>query len=459
MITTLKYYINIMFKKTFLFLFFLLFITMLRVNSQDKILPYPILQHKLANGLNIVVVPFDSPGIAAFHIIVRAGSRNEVEEGVTGFAHFFEHMMFRGTDKYPKDKYEAVLKSIGASANANTSLDRTIFHMLGDAGKLELMFEIESDRFMNLNYAEHDFKVEAGAVKGEYTKNFADPLEQLDESVRNVAFDKHTYKHTTMGFFKDIVDMPNQYQYSLKFYKRFYRPEYCTVVVVGDVTQEKVNALAEKYFGKWEKGNYTADISAEPEQKETRYTHIKNADTPPFLSLNFKGPAFNDKIIDVPALYIISSVYFSNKSELYKKLVLTEKKIRSLMFFPADNRDPDLIFMGGSLKNKDDMQYIKDEIMNTLEKIKTVPIDEKMLSNAKSNIKNSFTMRIDNPGAIASTLTGYLALSEDPEAVNNYYAMFDKITADDIMSVAKKYFLETGLTVGTVSPDDNPNLK
>jgi len=90
----------------------------------EKILPYPIYQHKLANGLNVVTVPFDSPGLVALHIVTRVGARNEVEEGVTGFAHFFEHMMFRGTDKYPKEKYSAALKSIGAAANANTT--RTI---------------------------------------------------------------------------------------------------------------------------------------------------------------------------------------------------------------------------------------------------------------------------------------------------------------------------------------------
>jgi zinc protease len=424
----------------------------------DKILPYQILQHKMSNGLNVVTVPYNSPGIVAFHIVVRAGSRNEVESGVTGFAHFFEHMMFRGTDKYPKDKYEEILKSIGASANANTSLDRTMFHMLGDAGKLELMFEIESDRFQNLHYSEHDFKVEAGAVKGEYTKNFADPLEQLDESICEVAFDKHTYKHTTMGFFKDIVDMPNQYEYSLKFYKRFYRPEYCTIVVVGDVTQEKVNALSEKYFGKWESGNYVADITTEPVQQETKFAHIKNGETPPFISLNFKGPAFSDNSVENPSLDIISSVYFSQRSELYKKLVLSEKKLRYLRCYQSNNRDPNLISVDASVKKKDDLQYVKDEILKTIENIKSTPIDEKTLADAKSNLMYSLAMRLDNPGAIANSLSAYVAISDNPEAINNYYAMFDKVTPEEIMNTAKKYFVTTGLTIGTITADDEVTI-
>ena len=126
-------------------------------HEAGKILPYPIYQHKLDNGLNVVTVPFDSPGLAAFHIITRVGARNEVEPGVTGFAHFFEHMMFRGTDNYSKEEYAAALKSTGAAANANTTQDRTAYHMTGNSEKLELMFELESDRFMNLNYSEHEF--------------------------------------------------------------------------------------------------------------------------------------------------------------------------------------------------------------------------------------------------------------------------------------------------------------
>ena len=134
------------------------------VNAQQpkgNILPYQIYQHKLPNGLNVVTVPYDSPGLAAFYVVMRVGSRDEIEVGKTGFAHFFEHMMFRGTEKYPKEKYSDALKATGASANANTSLDRTLYHMTGNAAMLDKMFELESDRFMNLKYSEQDFKTVA----------------------------------------------------------------------------------------------------------------------------------------------------------------------------------------------------------------------------------------------------------------------------------------------------------
>jgi zinc protease len=437
---------------------FSILLTTLKAND-EKILPYPIYQHRLANGLNVVTVPFDSPGLAAFYIVVRVGSRNEVEPGVTGFAHFFEHMMFRGTDKYPREKYNEVLKMTGAGANANTSLDRTIYHMTGNADYLEQMFELESDRFMNLHYSEHDFKTEAGAVKGEYTKNYASPYQQLYENLLNTAFDVHTYKHTTMGFFKDIVDMPNQYEYSIKFFNRFYRPEYSTIVVVGDVNSEKVNELAEKYFGKWERGNYSVEIPIEPEQKEERSFHLKDGSIPPYMSMNYKGPAFSDTKIDMPALDVLNTLLFSENSKLYKKLVVEEQKLRFLGGGAMDSRDPYLITIQASFINKDDFQYVRDEITKAINDIKENGVDLKLLDETKSNLKYSYAMNIDNPDAIANSLSHYIYLTGDPESLNRLYALYDKVTVDDIKMVVNKYYLDSGLTIATISADENGGVK
>jgi zinc protease len=427
--------------------------------EEDKILPYPIHQHKLANDLNVVTIPFDSPGLAAFYIVVRVGSRNEIEKGVTGFAHFFEHMMFRGTDKYPREEYKRVLKMTGAGANANTSQDRTVYHMTGNVEYLEKMFELEADRFMNLNYSEHDFKTEAGAVKGEYTKNYASPYQQLYENLVNTAFDVHTYKHTTMGFFDDVVDMPNQYEYSLKFFKRYYRPEYCTVVVVGDVTPGNVNDLAQKYFGDWEKGDYAADIPVEPKQNGKREFHLQNGSIPPYMNLSYKGPAFNDTQIDMPAIDVLNTILFSQNSELFKKLVVDEQKVRFIGGGAFDSRDPNLINIQSSFINKDDFQYVRDEITKAIDSVKQNGVDEKKLQNTKSNLKYSFAMGIDDPDAIANSISHYIQLTGDPESINRLYALYDKVTNEDIKVVANKYYVESGLTIATISPDEKGEVE
>jgi zinc protease len=427
--------------------------------AKNKILPFGIFQKKLPNGLNVVTVPFSSPGLASLYIVVRAGSREEVEEGKTGFAHFFEHMMFRGTEKYSKEAYDQVLKSIGASANANTSVDRTVFHMTGNAGMIEKMFEVEGDRFQNLKYTEHDFKTEAGAVKGEYTKNSASPYQQLYEKLLNTAFDKHTYKHTTMGFFKDVVDMPNQYDYSLVFFDRFYRPEYTTIIVTGDVTQEEVNKYAEKYFGSWKHGSYAPVIEKEPAQEGTRYVHVQQPGFPPYIGLNFKGPAFSDHDMDLPALNILATLLLDESGDLYQQLVIKEQKARSINGGAGLTRDPQLVSFSISAVKVADLQYLKDALMKALEKAKTVPIDPKKLADTKSNIKYSFAMRLDSPDQIANSMALYTWLTGNPESLNNYYALFDKVTATDIMNVAKKYFTPTSLTIATISPEETGNVK
>jgi zinc protease len=422
--------------------------------ADEKILPYPIYQHKLDNGLNVVTVPFDSPGLVAFHIVTRVGARNEVEPGVTGFAHFFEHMMFRGTDKYSKEEYGAALKSTGAAANANTTQDRTNYHMTGNSKKLELMFELESDRFLNLKYSEHEFKTEAGAVKGEYTKNFASPYSQINEKRSETAFTTHTYSHTTMGYFKDIVDMPNQYEYSKKFFDRFYRPEYNTILVVGDVTPKQVNALAEKYFGKWERGSYVSEVPVEPEQTETRSTHLQNGSIPAYLSMIYKGPAFNDSEIDMPALDVLASMVFSNTSDLSKKLVIEEQKVRFIGGGATDSRDPNLFTIQVSMVEKDDMAYVMSEIEKAITKVQTEDVDAALLERTKSNLKYRFAMSIDTPGAIARSVGAYIQLTGDPESINRLYAQYDKVSAEDLRMVANKYFKPEHLTIATISDDE-----
>lgn len=451
-------------KKNILTLLLTFCISLLMAQPADRkadarILPYPIYQKKLPNGLNVVTVPYDSPGLAAFYIVVRVGSREEIEEGKTGFAHFFEHMMFRGTEKYPKEKYSDELKATGASANANTWLDRTVYHMTGNAGKLEKMFELEADRFMNLSYSIQDFKTEAGAVKGEYTKNFASPYTQLNEKLNDVAFTAHTYKHTTMGFFKDVVDMPNQYDFSKLFFQRFYRPEYTTILVVGDVTPETVNALAEQYFGTWQQGNYVTKIPMEPVQKETRYAHVKKANFPPLVGLNFKGPGYADGNKQVVALDLLVNMLFSEKSPIYKKLVLQEQKARSLNSSYFYTRDPYLVQFRASLADAADMRYVQKEMMAAIEKAKNTPFSAEEIAEAKSRLKYSFAMGLDSPTSIAEELSYYTWVTGNPESINRTYAMYDQITAEDMMLAARTYFNNESLTVTTISADEESPLR
>ncbi|HZB45176.1 MAG TPA: pitrilysin family protein, partial [Pyrinomonadaceae bacterium] len=242
--------------------------------GQRKLFPYDYTIDDLPNGLRLITVPTDYPNLVSVYIVVAAGSRNEVEAGKSGFAHFFEHMMFRGSENYTPEQREAVFTRAGAETNAYTSDDRTVYHATFSKADLEEIMRVEADRFLRLKYTPAQYKTEALAVLGEYNKNSASPFFKMNEVLRETAFRKHTYSHTTMGYLKDIEDMPNQYDYSRQFFSRFYRPEYSTIVVVGDVTRERALDLTKKYWGTWQRGSYKAEISEEPEQKESRTAHI-----------------------------------------------------------------------------------------------------------------------------------------------------------------------------------------
>src|SRR5438105_10056580 len=156
--------------------------------AADRILPFNAVATTLANGLRVIVVPTGFPNIVSLQIPVQTGSRNEVEPGKSGFAHFFEHMMFRGTEEYPPEKYQAVLTHAGARGNAYTTDDYTNYHTTFAKEDLETILMIEADRFQHLEYSEDDFKTESRAVLGEYNKNSADPPQKLVEVQREHAY-------------------------------------------------------------------------------------------------------------------------------------------------------------------------------------------------------------------------------------------------------------------------------
>src|SRR5262249_55228046 len=275
-----------------------------------------------------IVVPTGFPNIVSLQIPVQTGSRNEVEPGKSGFAHFFEHMMFRGTKLYPPEKYQQILTQVGARQNAYTTNDYTNYHTTFSKEDLELMLKVEADRFENLSYEPAAFKTEARAVLGEYNKTSANPLVKLEEVQHEHAFTTHTYKHTTMGFIKDIEDMPNQYDYSKEFFRRWYRPEYTTVIVAGDVDPARVIPMIERYWGGWKRGSYKAAIPQEPSPRGPVAAHVPWASpTLPWVSVAFHGPAFFETTRDFAALDILFDLQFVETSDLHKNLFDRVQKV------------------------------------------------------------------------------------------------------------------------------------
>jgi zinc protease len=417
-----------------------------------KVFPYDYSQEDLPNGLRLITVPTDYANIVANYIVVRTGSRNEVEPGLTGFAHLFEHLMFRGTEKYPPEKYNQTLNRFGASSNAFTSDDLTVFHTTFSKEDLETVLAMEADRFQHLKYAEPEFKTESLAVLGEYNKNSASPFSKLNEVLHDTAYDKHTYKHTTMGFLKDIQDMPNQYAYSLKFFDRYYRPEYTTIVVVGDVKAKAVRAMVDKYWGEWKRGSYQADIPVEPPQNGPRTGHVDwPSPTLPIVAIAFKSPAYDDATKDSAALDALAYLAFSSTSDLYQKLVVHEQKVDALSGNAPDRIDPGLFGIIARVKKVEDMDYVRDRILETVKAFQEKPVDNARLDTVRKRLRYQVALSMDNSDTIAQILSSYVALKRTPETMNKLYDQYAKLTPEDVRQAAAKILVEKGRTIVTLT--------
>ena len=419
------------------------------------VFPFPVTTFELDNGLKVVGVDYDSPGIVAYYTVVRTGSRNEVEPGFSGYAHFFEHMMFRGTERYPTEAYNAVVKRIGADSNAFTTSDWTTYYIVASSDALETIMDLESDRFRNLQYSEDDFRTEAGAILGEYNLNFSNPVSLLRERLHDLAYTTHPYKHTTIGLLEDIRDMPNHYDYSLQFYDRYYRPENCIVVVVGDFDQAELERLAAEYYGGWERGSFEPQIPQEPSQTEERSARITWPNpTLPFLMMGYHAPPFSDERIDMPALDVLSQLLFSETSPLFRKLYLEEQVVDALQGGALDSRDAPLFTIIARITDPARIEYVRDAVIDEIERMKSEPVDEDVLAATKSHMRYGFAMGLDNPGGIARTLGHYLQLTEDPATVNRVYELYDAVTPQDVMAVANAYFADTNRTVVIMTQEE-----
>jgi zinc protease len=429
-------------------------------STPARFFPYPYTIDDLPNSLRLITVPTDNPNLIALYIVVQTGSRNEIEPGKSGYAHFFEHMMFRGSEHFTPEQRDAILKRAGASVNAYTADDRTVYHTLFSKEDLDSIMPVEADRFQRLKYSPDVYKTESRAVLGEYNKNSAAPMEKLEEVLRDTAFDRHTYKHTAMGFLKDIEDMPNQYDYSLTFYHRYYRPEYTTVVLVGDVTRERALSLTTKFFGDWKRGEYAPVVPVEPPQTAPRTAHLDwPSPTLPYLVVAYHGPPYSDEQKDKAALDLLLPVAFGENSELYQRLVLKEQKVDLLSPSFDDLVAPELFSVLARVKDPHDVPDVRGQILATFQRFTQELIPQARLEETRSRLRYGTALGWDSSEAIANYLAGYVGLRRTPATIDKLFALYARITPEDIRAMAAKYFLESNRTIVSLANPTNEKGK
>jgi len=416
----------------------------------EDIFPFETHRFELDNGLRVYLIHAGSPGMLAYASIVRTGARDEVEQGVTGFAHFFEHMMFRGTAKYPN--FDGITESFGGNRNANTSQDRTFYYIVAGSEYLEKIVDLESDRFQNLAYSEPDFRTEAGAILGEYQQGAYSSFSMLDRTVRETIFNTHTYRHQVIGFEADVRAMPEQYQYSLDFFKRFYRPENVVVVVVGDFDFAQAEALIRQYYAGWAPGYQAPAVPAEPEQTAPRTASVEyRGRTLPMLTLNWMAPGWNATDRVGVALEILGDIAFGPNSDVYRKLVIDEQRLQALQAGFGLSRDPDFIQVMAMVSDPADVPAIEAELLAEVERFKEELVDEKTLADTKSAMRYGFLMRLETHLNVANAVARAIINTGELEPTNDYYRTLASLTVEDVREAARQILTEGRRTIVTLT--------
>jgi zinc protease len=361
-------------------------------------------------------------------------------------------MMFRGTDRYPGAKYTEVLKVMGADSNASTSDDFTEFHIVGPASELGKMMELESDRFKNLKYDEEAFRTEALAVLGEYNKDASNPLQPVQEKLRDLAFSRHTYKHTVIGFLSDVKAMPGYYDYSKQFHQRFYRPENCILVVVGDVQPQQVFDLARRWYGDWQRGYQAPPVPSEPPQTAPRSGHL-DWPTPihPLLVEAWHIPAFSTRNVDAAALDLIGQLLFSESAPLYQEVVNDKQWVDFLQGGADIHRDPYLFAIAARAKSDALVPQVRQTVDRYLAELAARPVEAARLERIKAHLRHAFALSLNTPAAVAFQVAQYLALSGDVQSINRTFEQYQKVTPADVQRLAAAVFRPDNETVVTLS--------
>jgi len=406
-----------------------------------------------SNGLTILFKEDLSTPAVNFMVEYRCGSRHE-GAGTTGSAHFFEHLMFKGTRAF--DPMEGngvfdVFNRVGGILNADTSYDRTRYFECVPAESLELCVRIEADRMRNLKNRKADRDSEMTVVRNEFERNENNPGSALYKEVLAAAFKDHPYHHPVIGARSDVEGIPMKRM--VEFYDKFYWPNNATVIVVGKFDTEQTLRWISKYFGRIPRSPKAIPLvyTVEPQQEGERRIELRRAGSLPQILIAHHTPAAIHP--DIYALSVLGDVLgdsSSPSSRLYKALVETGK-VRSVGAGAFALKDPGLFNISASLTQGTSLAEVEAIIIRELEKLVTEPATEDELRRIKAANRKGTLLQSDDPLAYAKLISNGVGIA-DWKWNLDYDDHYDAVSAADIQRVAATYFSSSNRTVGVFIP-------
>ncbi len=414
------------------------------------------------NGMKVIIKEDHRAPVVISQVWYQVGSAQE-HSGITGVSHVLEHMMFKGTEKYPSGTFSSIVAELGARDNAFTGRDYTAYYQLMGKDNLETSFELESDRMLNLVLLEDDFTSELEVVKEERRLRTDDnPNALVYEQLYSAAFINSPYHHPIIGWMDDLNNL--KIDDLADWYQRWYTPNNATLVVVGDVEPNNVFAMAEKYFG----GLPSRPVKPskprlEHPQTATRRVAVKAIAKLPYVMLGYKTPslATAEEDWEPYALSVLSAVLDGGRSARLSKRLVREKELVSAAGagYNIFSRYPTLFLFDATPTEQHSIDEAEQALYEEIKDIQQNLVSGKELKRVKAQVIASEVYQQDSIQRQATVIGSLETVGLGWQLMDEYNQRINAITAEQVREVARKYLVEEGLTVAVLQPLENPVAK
>lgn len=401
----------------------------------------------LDNGMKFLVLEDHSIPNANLYLFWKVGSRNEVP-GITGLSHFFEHMMFNGSENYGPKVFDQTMEAAGGANNAYTTENTTVYTDWFPSDAMETIFKLEADRVRALTLDDEMIESERGVVTSERSTGLENSnFRAIWEEVKGAAFRAHPYSWPVIGHQSDIDNWSKQDL--VDYFQTYYAPNNAVAVVVGDVRTREVRKLAERHFGDIPSGKPPRPIhTVEPEQRgEKRVFVSKESVTSPNLMIAYKIPASSDP--DYHALSLLASLLGDgNSSRLYRQLVDEQQLATDVFVYMPESFDPNLFYIYAVAAEGIAPGTLEKGIYRVLETVKAEGVGEKELQKVKNGKLMEFYRTLETINGKADTLGSYELYFGGYEKLFKAPEDFNQVTGEGIREAARRYLAKSRRTVG-----------
>ncbi|WP_394371775.1 M16 family metallopeptidase [Salegentibacter tibetensis] len=400
-------------------------------------------EYDLDNGLHVILHQDNTAPVATVGVMYHVGAKDE-EDGRSGFAHFFEHLLFEGTENIERGKWFDIVAANGGSNNANTTQDRTYYYETFPSNNLELGLWMESERMLHPVINEVGVETQNEVVKEEKRSRIDNaPYGKIiyATGINKYVFDKHPYKNSVIGTMEDL-DAAELDEFKA-FFDKYYGPNNATLVVAGDIEIKETKKMIEKYFAEVPEGNEVERVSIEEEpitETITATEYDSNIQIPAKLFV-YRTPSMKEK--DAYILDMISSILTDGRSSrMYKKMVDEDKTALQVLAFPRSQEDYGTYVMGALALGETPLDTLAASMDEEIAKLQNELISEKEYQKLQNKFENRFVNSNSSIQGIASSLATYNVLYGNTDLINEEIEIYRDITREDIKRVANEYLNE-----------------